>query len=58
MAKYEIRDGVGIIAEWETEIGSGAFSGCTSLTTVRVAKNTKIAEGSFEGSPNVKIERY
>ena len=81
MAKYEVKDGVGIIPEWATEIedeafkyckelksisipptvteiGDCAFSGCSSLTTVKVSRNTKIADDAFSNCPNVKIERY
>jgi hypothetical protein len=40
------------------EIGGSAFWGCSSLTTVKVSKNTMIADNAFEDCPNVQIERY
>ena len=58
MAKYEIKYGVAIIPEGATEIRDGAFSDCSSLTSVRVSKNTKIADEAFKDCPEVKIERY
>jgi hypothetical protein len=34
MAKYEIKDGVGIIPEGTTEIEENAFDGCKELTAL------------------------
>lgn len=34
MAKYEVKDGVGIIPEWATEIEAWAFYNCEELTSV------------------------
>ena len=34
MAKYEIKDGVGIIPDSVKKIGDSAFYGCTGLTSI------------------------
>ena len=34
MAKYEVKDGVGIIPEWATEIEDEAFKDCEELKSV------------------------
>ena len=34
MAKYEVKDGVGIIPEWATEIEVKAFEDCKELTSL------------------------
>ena len=36
----------------------GTFEGCSSLTTVKVSKKTKIAKDAFDNCPNVQIIRY
>jgi hypothetical protein len=41
-----------------TNIGDKAFFRCTSLTTVKVSKNTEIAADAFYECPNVQIIRY
>ena len=33
---YKIKDGVGIIPEWEMEIKEGAFEGCTKLKRIDI----------------------
>ena len=38
MAKYEIKDGVGIIPEWILELEDEAFRGCLELSRVIVPK--------------------
>ena len=55
MAKYEIRDGVGIIPEGVMEIGESAFKGCTGLTSLTIPESvTKIGDYAFEGCPGMK----
>ena len=50
MAKYEIVDGVGILAEGVTEIGDSAFADCTSLTSVLIPSSvTEIGKNVFSG---------
>lgn len=41
MAKYEIKDGVGIIPEGATEIDWKAFDGCKELTNVVIPNSVK-----------------
>ena len=49
MAKYEIKDGVGIIPEGTTIIEENAFSGCEELTSVVIPKTvTTIGRCAFE----------
>jgi hypothetical protein len=48
MAKYEIKDGVGIIPEGTTEIVESAFENCTELTSVVIPNSvTEIGESAF-----------
>jgi hypothetical protein len=50
MAKYEIKDGVGIIPEGTTVIEKYAFDDCTELTSVVIPDSvTEIEEGAFKG---------
>lgn len=44
MAKYEVVNGVAIIPEGVTEIDYGAFSDCTSLTSVVINGKIKMIE--------------
>ena len=55
MAKYEIKDGVGIIPEGDTVIAYDAFKDCTELTSIVIPNSVKkIGESSFEGCTNLK----
>jgi len=48
MAKYEIKDGVGIIPEGTTVIEEFAFEKCAELTSVTIPDTvTEIGEGAF-----------
>ena len=50
MAKYEIKDGVGIIPAGVKEIENEAFKGCTELTSITFPKGVKkIGEEAFAG---------
>ena len=50
MAKYEIKDGVGIIPEGTTYIDSCAFQNCKELKSVVIPKSVKtIGANAFEG---------
>ena len=50
MAKYEIKDGVGIIPEGTTKIEWGAFSGCENLHSVLIPDSvTEIVNDAFYG---------
>ena len=50
MAKYEIKDGVGIIPEGTTKIEWGAFSGCENLHSVLIPDSvTEIVNNAFYG---------
>ena len=50
MAKYEVKDGVGIIPEWETEIEAEAFSECEDLREVVIPQWVrKIGSYAFSG---------
>ena len=50
MAKYEIKDGVGIIPEGTTKIEWGAFSGCENLHSVLIPDSvTEIVNHAFYG---------
>ena len=48
MAKYEIKNGVGIIPEGTKEIEVDAFAGCTDLTSVTIPESVMvIGDGAF-----------
>ena len=47
-----------IIPPSVTSIESRAFIGCTSLTLVKVSKNTEVAGNAFRYCPKVRIVRY
>lgn len=48
MAKYEVKDGVGIIPTGVKEIENEAFKGCTELTSITFPKGVKkIGEEAF-----------
>ena len=50
MAKYEVKDGVGIIPEGTTFIDNQAFNGCTRLTSVIIPDSvTEIGKNAFCG---------
>ena len=50
MAKYEVKDGVGIIPEGTTEIGMSAFEDCKELTSVIIPNSvTEIRNSAFSG---------
>ena len=50
MAKYEIKDGVGIIPEGTTEIDCQAFLDCEELTRIEIPNTVKIIRfGAFYG---------
>lgn len=50
MAKYEIKDGVGIIPEGTVEIDTYAFQDCLDLTSVNIPESvTKILWNAFDG---------
>ena len=50
MAKYEIKDGVGIIPEGTTKIEEFAFENCTELTSIVIPDTvTTIGEKAFCG---------
>ena len=52
---YDIKDGVGIIPEWEMEIKEGAFEGCTKLKCIDIPQwVTKIGKSAFSGCENLK----
>ena len=55
MAKYEVKDGGGIIPEWATEIEAGAFSECEDLREVVIPQWVrKIGEDAFYECRNLK----
>ena len=48
--EYEIKDGVGIIPEGETEINGWAFEGCKKLKHIEIPPSvTKIGKAAFYG---------
>ena len=50
MAKYEIKNGVGIIPDSVTEIEDYAFEGCTGLTSIDIPDSvTEICSKAFKG---------
>lgn len=55
MAKYEIKEGVGIIPEGTTKIEDKAFEGCTDLNSVVILDSvTEIGMEAFVGCSNLK----
>lgn len=55
MAKYEVKDGVGIIPEWATEIKVGAFEYCEELKSVVIPQWVKkIGKDAFYGCKNLE----
>lgn len=55
MAKYEIKDGVGIIPDGETTIANMAFSSCEELTKVIIPSSvTTIGREAFKGCKNLE----
>jgi len=55
MAKYEIKDGVGIIPEGTTKIERDAFWGCENLRSVIIPDTvTEIGESAFRGCKDNK----
>ena len=47
---YDIKDGVGIIPEWEMEIKEEAFKGCKELKHIEIPPSvTKIGKEAFYG---------
>lgn len=58
MAKFEIKNGVAIIPEGTTEIGSSAFAGCPLLKSVTIPESVKvIGWNAFEGCPLNQIPK-
>ena len=48
MAKYKIKDGVGIIPKGKTRIEDDAFSDCEGLTSITIPDSvTEIGEEAF-----------
>ena len=57
MAKYEIRDGVGIIPDGTTKIDDYAFQGCENLISVIIPDSiTEIGRWAFVGCNNLTKE--
>lgn len=55
MAQFKIKDGVAIIPEGTTEIGTLAFKGCTSLQNITIPESvTKIVYGAFSGCSSLQ----
>lgn len=55
MAKYEIKDGVGIIPDGETTIANMAFTYCEELTKVVIPSSvTTIGREAFKGCKNLE----
>ena len=51
---YDIKDGVGIIPEWEMEIKEEAFKGCMELKSIEIPQwVTKIGKSAFSGCENL-----
>ena len=56
MAKFEIKDGVGIIPEGITEIGEDTFYNCSSLESVIIPESVKkIGRHAFYGCSSLEI---
>lgn len=54
MAKYEIKDGVGIIPEGETMVANSAFCYCDELTSIIIPNGvTSIGREAFKGCKNL-----
>lgn len=54
MAKYEIKDGVGIIPEGETTVANSAFCYCDELTSIIIPNGvTSIGREAFKGCKNL-----
>ena len=50
MAKYEVKDDVGIIPEWATEIEDEAFKYCKELKSISIPPTvTEIGDCAFSG---------
>ena len=62
MAKYEIKDGVGIIPEGTTKIEDWGFKDCTELTNIVIPDSvTEIGKWAFEsctGLTSIVIPSY
>ena len=55
MAKYEIKDGVGIIPEGTTRIEAEAFYDCKELTSIVIPKSVRYVDSlAFYGCTNLK----
>ena len=55
MAQFQIKNGVAIIPEGTTKFGSGAFRGCTSLTSIAIpASVTEIEWGAFKNCSSLE----
>lgn len=55
MAKYKIKDGVGILPDKITKVENWAFRDCTDLTKVVIPDTvTEIGEGAFAGCTGLK----
>ena len=58
MAKYEVKDGVGIIPEGTTAINSMAFISCENLTSITIPNSvTRIGWGSLANCNNLETVR-
>ena len=56
MAKYEIKDGVGIIPEGTVQIDPYAFQDCVDLTSVTIPESvTEILWNAFDGCIGLKV---
>ena len=55
MAKYEIKDGVGIIPEGTTKIEMGAFKNCKELRDLKIPRSvTRIEHDALLGCENLE----